>query len=823
MDRFKYKLPDGYKTNKDYEQCYRDTKAVFTQEYYMWNLTNPSEFLQGAKPNFNLTGPFCYAQWYCNYNHQIDHQAGTLEYQTYYEGYRFLSGDSSADESTQITNINPAYLGIIPYLASLGADDSLLPIALIPGALLQIITQLQDPTVLTTVWNSSIASVLSQTNSAILSSVAFQAAAATFGQISEADFFDTTFTAPNGFQGFAYYVVNSIDATADLNISSDAQNQLFSAFTNPTSLGAMATMQGSTIATQYNVTTEQGTLLHSYLVSYVLTSAVVVNGATSIIYAQWANGTAPSFHSGWEAGIPTATGLSFNDVAALFDPSGSCSLTTTMGVHNWLKIQAGAVLADLCPGIFDMSNTQEQLLLTWFNAYASVVVPATLLSTWHLSSWDDFAYAQWGQLITGSSVGSAVGLSYSPEIGALGSFCQFTTSDSIALLNGTYGLFNLTNLESLLSLAQNFSKTFNPSVFNQIRGFWPSIDSSTTLTCLVQNYLLGVISANITTPFLQTNGLVVTRSVKEWLFTGQDQILAGLVGPQNASVGLVGPNVTTTKQPNNTVTHYRIYTGKNDLYWSLMPYTDGTPVPYWNGTETVHGFNGTNFLPNGYLDSDVKEQPLILWHRLIQRQIPFQNKGKTTWAGVDVDVNVRYLTLSDDALQAETVNPHNYLYYSQYNGAINQTSVHSPIPVFLTTPNFLSTDAVFHENITFTDQLWAPTYDATNKYSLHRLSLFILAEPTLGASVWGNLPIQVNLEFQATALFPNLAHGFAPIYWNAIGDKATSKDLQDLNTLYTAGTLWKVMIGVGVGVGVTLIVLGIVGLVYNRKLKGEKI
>lgn len=40
----------------DYQACYQSTTGRFPDEYYMWNLTNLPAVMQGAKPEYNLTG-----------------------------------------------------------------------------------------------------------------------------------------------------------------------------------------------------------------------------------------------------------------------------------------------------------------------------------------------------------------------------------------------------------------------------------------------------------------------------------------------------------------------------------------------------------------------------------------------------------------------------------------------------------------------------------------------------------------------------------------------------------------------------------------------
>lgn len=57
-DRLKYSLPKGYKQNTDLKWCYerKDGEGKFSDEYYMWNLTNLDEVLAGGNAVYRQLG-----------------------------------------------------------------------------------------------------------------------------------------------------------------------------------------------------------------------------------------------------------------------------------------------------------------------------------------------------------------------------------------------------------------------------------------------------------------------------------------------------------------------------------------------------------------------------------------------------------------------------------------------------------------------------------------------------------------------------------------------------------------------------------------------
>jgi hypothetical protein len=786
-DRLTYKLPKGG------EQCYRDSHASFDEEYYLWNLTNPDLFLAGAeKPHFNLTGPFSYTLYSCNYGHSVSKvgkNTGILTYHTTYEGYMFLRDDSIDDDSVTITNLNPGYMGI---LEQLGGDDGALLLVYSGPGLQDIIQLLSSPPAQALYWSTFFASSL---NTVTAQSKFFPRAAPSIVSSvvgSASNLFDPLFV-NQGIQGWANYTAGE-DIAADINVDPAAQQQIYNALADPTTFTAFAAMDENGIALTYSVSVAQASFFLMY-----------------IEYLQ-------------------VMGISASDVTALFDSTSTCSLTNPAGVRTWANITSGGTtVATACPTVaFTLTADQVQLLSVWFAQYLSSSTQQ-LWTNAGVGNWSDFAWAQWGgsgfsqsftQYFTDKVPLLEFGL-YSPGRPS----CKFTVAQAKSLLQtGPRPLFNESNMATLLLLLK--SEAF-PPIDKIAAAGWPEISSAATAACFVDYLTTNVAPYFGAGHFMgvaaQGGGLVTTRTVREWLFTAQDPLVK-VFKPNSYNVGIVG-NLTRNKEEAEArpPTTYRVFLGGRDddeLHWSLMPWNENDNVPYWNGTMSITGYNGTQFLPNGYLDADVMEYPLILWHKLINRTVPFKVSGKGKWEGT----NIRYLTLSDDALASAKENPYNALYYAEYSGVIDKSTNPPFLPVFLTTPSFLSAEERFKENVTWTDSIYLPSYDPKDKLSTHRYSLFLLVEPLLGSTLWGNLPIQINFEFRPTTIYSHLQGGFAPIYWNAIGDKAGPKDIDTIkSSLYNGQKTWPILIGVGVGVGAVMIAVGIVGLVVYRKSKGERL
>ena len=98
---------DEWKSND-----YSGAVPIYTK-FYMWNLTNPAETLQGSKPIFSELGPYTFREYSYKYNVKFDDDNDEVSFNSYTR-YSFRP-DASKGLSLRdkITNFNPAYLGVL--------------------------------------------------------------------------------------------------------------------------------------------------------------------------------------------------------------------------------------------------------------------------------------------------------------------------------------------------------------------------------------------------------------------------------------------------------------------------------------------------------------------------------------------------------------------------------------------------------------------------------------------------------------------------------------------------------------------------------------
>jgi len=79
------------------------------KSFYLWNLTNPSEFLSGAgKPIYEEVGPFKFRDYHYKYDVSYSQDNSEVTYKEYHN-YVQVAGENISE--VEITNINPALLG----------------------------------------------------------------------------------------------------------------------------------------------------------------------------------------------------------------------------------------------------------------------------------------------------------------------------------------------------------------------------------------------------------------------------------------------------------------------------------------------------------------------------------------------------------------------------------------------------------------------------------------------------------------------------------------------------------------------------------------
>ncbi|MFX1322211.1 MAG: hypothetical protein ACFFAQ_11265 [Promethearchaeota archaeon] len=107
------------------------------RKFYMWNLTNPNEFLMGKKPELEEVGPYTFREYTTKYNVSYSAKMDEVTYKQY-PTYIFQPDMSaplcSLDDN--IINVNPAYLGVLELA---GNEENLIK-AMFPTVLSEVKT-----------------------------------------------------------------------------------------------------------------------------------------------------------------------------------------------------------------------------------------------------------------------------------------------------------------------------------------------------------------------------------------------------------------------------------------------------------------------------------------------------------------------------------------------------------------------------------------------------------------------------------------------------------------------------------------------------------
>ena len=88
---------------------YKDAPEYY-RTIYMWNLTNPDDFLNGSTPIYEEVGPFKFREYTTKYNIDFSDDESEVSYKQY-STFEQVYGDDISN--VNITNINPAYLGAL--------------------------------------------------------------------------------------------------------------------------------------------------------------------------------------------------------------------------------------------------------------------------------------------------------------------------------------------------------------------------------------------------------------------------------------------------------------------------------------------------------------------------------------------------------------------------------------------------------------------------------------------------------------------------------------------------------------------------------------
>ena len=104
-------------------------------KFYMWNMTNPVGFINGNKPEYSEVGPYVFREYSTKFNVSFSTQFDEVTYKQY-STHIFepeMSG-LSCNPNDLITNVNPAYLGVLELA---GSEENLIK-GMFPTVLLEV-------------------------------------------------------------------------------------------------------------------------------------------------------------------------------------------------------------------------------------------------------------------------------------------------------------------------------------------------------------------------------------------------------------------------------------------------------------------------------------------------------------------------------------------------------------------------------------------------------------------------------------------------------------------------------------------------------------
>ncbi|EGC40017.1 hypothetical protein DICPUDRAFT_147188 [Dictyostelium purpureum] len=613
----------------------------YKQYYYAWNLTNPNEFLNGEKPIFNQIGPFNY-KYLWSYSNVTFLENGNMVQYVNKKSYIQQQDDETFDpDMIEITNINPAFLGLLSQLQNnanqIGASSEELLFILGSGP--QMNQFIQD---------------LSTSN---------------FTQIA---YF---FNGPTSFKSRYDLIIQSLN-------ESNPQDYFLEQWANATSIPI-----------------ENDYIWTDMLVSY---------------------------------GLDQPLGISLESARMILDPNNTASiLNLSSGIFLWLNSTINSSIQQSLANQLNISITQLLLIRSWYmNQFNPQFTQSLLLETCNIPTMDYLGLCQFVTTIPlGYQSISAFNDYLSPNwIKSLPTPFEIPSlagsNVSFSVMNASKYLFSENDENSLLSIQGigNFASQYSG---NQNFTVW-NINSNDAQTLF--SYIFGMLpesySENFIKSFYSTSGLIVTKTVNDWLWNCNDPLLQVLGIDNNCALQL-----------NNTIFKpSTIYTGKNDTSKTnqYYKYQNETILSAWNQGEPVNvtGFAETGqFPPLGGIPNS-----LTMFEENILRPVELLLNGPSQVEGI----NTQRYYLQNNSL------PIDPSFNSSIQGFANLTGIKG-LPLFVSLWDMYEVPPQYSGNL-------IPGLNQTWENAQIPLDL----EPITGNALYFNLKLQINLGF------PNNSNYFEP-------------------------------------------------------------
>jgi hypothetical protein len=279
-------------------------------------------------------------------------------------------------------------------------------------------------------------------------------------------------------------------------------------------------------------------------------------------------------------------------------------------------------------------------------------------------------------------------------------------------------------------------------------------------------------------------GLVTTRTVDDWLWSGTDPLLAFLVsvGQTDSAASNLFTNHESlaeaeTLEEGKTDT---IFTGQGrvDRAGQYIEYEESTTVngmfggtPIWTSDEEIHATDATIF------DTDLQEgDELEAWVSDILRVAKLKYDSTVDTKGIET---FRFV-IHDDVLGVSEK------YHQTIKGLANMTSSKG-IPFFLSLPHFLNGDA---------DKLPGAEIGMDPDAAKH--DIFIDVEPLSGLTLSARKRLQVVFGITAgDAYTTDVADIFLPLMWIEEGATVPDDTAEDLKDGFNQAETIKELVTIG--------------------------
>ncbi len=724
----------------------------FYTNFYMWNLTNPSEYYAGGKPKFEEVGPYSFRQYSTKYNVTYNSDKTMVSYNEY-STYEFDAGRSGLRNlNDKITNINPGYLGV---LNNVGAERNL--IGKVGSVIFNIVKEQFEAE-----YNYYITS--EETWAAVWNQLNYEINKAINDAVDPiADIF---IQIPNGERE---KLVNEVYTRLRNNVPSAEEVFLEEwAFGRFPEIDDMI-FAGITIQIEvedwveviYYVAKIICWLFGSWL-SWVLTIVwELLRFFMEVDTHMETYGIGDRFAA--QAHELIVQNLDFDRMffEGLDNYSieiGSLSFIPDYGRSN--DLYSNVTFQTLDPSWWEQCvgepyTAREKVKKIWDPlGYNSLISDNALI-------WFDAAQ---GDLASQEIIQNEFGLMYSYD--------EYEYSPIFDRM--MWGYFNWYKIPD--NYISNPHHIYRDGLFNsELEGIYAWIRNST------DTWLKNIVGFQMQN---MSGGLVTTRTVEEWLFTARDPLISA-VDPEQAAVNIFSNCSNETEAEEENVDRFTIYTGQDDISKAkqIIEFNGEDEISTWATPMDVGGSDGTQFAPGLSLEDDTLEvfQPDLL------RKVEFKLSETVQMHGIDM---FRY-KLSEDTFKPSPE------FYMDTEGLAN-LSLEYGIPAYLSKPHFLDADSSVRNAIIGMN----PDPDKHETY--------IDVEPITGITMNVRGRLQINFKVAPTDLwYTNIQEIYAPILWVEKEAEIPENDAnQFTGDLYGALALKPIVFFIFLGIGSVMILSG---------------